>query len=165
MPEFTKVQLTHVRAFLAQVRDRAIVEDEERVEHRLRVSSVGNWEGYNLTDVDILTALWWFQFRHKPTSREWRPIIIIRALVKASERDYVEPGKLEPNDAVLSANPAQKYKAKHLFIRKHGSEAFRLKIRPILRRGGTKALFTAPATEEVREYTAILAKVAGKTAI
>lgn len=165
MAEFTKSQLAHVRAFLAQVRDRAIVEDEERVEHRLCVSRVGNWDAFDLSDIDILTALWWFQFRHKPNSREWRPVIILRALVNASQRDYVEPGKLEVDESLIQATPRQKKQARTLFIRRFGFETYRRKLRPILRRHGVKAIFSAPATEEVREYAAILAKVADREVI
>lgn len=163
MIDLSNQQLATIRAFLAQVRERAVVEDEEQVESRLRSASVGNWEDTGLDRIDILTALWWYQFRHKPGSREWRPGYILQALVGASERDYVELGKLEADENLIHATPQQKKQARMIFIRRFGFETYRDRIKPIMRRHGVKALFNAPATSEIRGYVEILAGLANKT--
>lgn len=165
MSEISRQQLTTIRAYLAQVRERAVVEDEEQVESRLRSASAGNWEDTGLDRVDVLTAIWWHQFRHKPGSREWRPGYIIAALLTASERDYVELGKLEADESIIQATPRQKKQARMIFIRRFGFETYRDRIRPIMRRHGVKALFEAPASREVRDYVEILSKLANEKAI
>lgn len=41
------------------------------------------WHRMRCGGTDIHTALAWYQFIHKPGSREWRPAIIITALLNA----------------------------------------------------------------------------------
>jgi hypothetical protein len=42
------------------------------------------WRAIHEGGTGILAALCWYQHVHKPGSREWRPTIIIRALLAAS---------------------------------------------------------------------------------
>ena len=166
MTTFTKDQLAIVRAFLAQVRERAKIEREEWWE-----SYQSWWRGdrvwravYGFAGTDVHTALWWFQHRHKPGSKTWQPVVIIRALVAASERDYVEPERMPTNELALEATPAERTEARKTFIRTHGVEAFYRHVNPILskrRVGGVQGLFTHPATNETRAFVKILATIAG----
>lgn len=167
MPELTKPQLDIIRAYLAQVRDRAKWQPEELYSPMticVSKSLMNLAVAYGFTAADIQMAIWWYQFRHKPGSKEWRPRFILPALVRASERDYVEPdGKIEADDRILLATPRQKQRARMMFIRQFGFETFREKVKPIMRRHGVKALFNAPATSEIRGYVEILAGLANKT--
>lgn len=161
--EFTKEQLDIVRAFLAQVRERANPAREKLQEcHQSRWRGDALWSGYGLSRIDAQTAVWWYLKRHKLGSTQWRPPVILRALITASERDYVELERLPVNEYALRAAPADMKKARQTFIRKHGVAAFHQKVKPILahRRGGVKALFEVPATTETRAYVEILAKIA-----
>ena len=161
MTEFTKEQLDEIRGFLGQVRERAnIPNDEWWACWESGPNGADKWRAIGMRDGDTITALWWYRCRHKPRSTEWRPVIILRALLKASQREYVEPGQMEPNDAALNASHKQKKQARMLFIRRFGFDTFREKVGPILRRHGVRNLFNAPATSEVREYVAILAGLA-----
>lgn len=165
MSEFTKDQLVAVKAFLAQVRARADVKPDEQVTASLWARSAGCWGVYDFSEINILTALWWYQYRHKPGSKEWHPSIILRALIQASQRDYIEPEWLPSNDITrraLNASGADKKKARLQFIRRHGVGKFFKHVEPILRRGGVKALMTAPAIAETKEYVRILATIAGR---
>jgi len=163
--EFTKQQLATVRAYLAQVQIEGVWTPDEWV------AAMQFWpradrlwsEVYGLNKVNIWTALWWYQYRNKPGSKEWRPGIIIRALIHASERDYVEPGApIEPSDAILRATPIQKKRARMMFIREFGYGTYQEKVHRLMRRRGVKALFDAPATSEVKGYVEILAQVASR---
>lgn len=95
---------------------------------------------------------------------QWRPTVIIRALVLASERDYVEIERLPVGEYALKATSADRRQARRAFIRKHGVAAFFQKVNPILakKRCGLRKLFEAPATPEIREYVAILVRIARK---
>lgn len=161
--QFTKAQLATVRAYLAQVRERAEVGNQEWWEVSQSIlRSYNRWLCLGCSDMtDNMTAIWWYCYRHKPGSKEWRPVRILRGLIIASERDYVEPaGRIELTDAILRATPTQKKRARMMFIRQFGFETFREKVNPIMRRHGVKALFDAPATSEIRGYVEILSKVA-----
>jgi hypothetical protein len=163
--EFTKEQLETVRAFLAQVRERAKPAREKLQEcHQSRWKGDALWSEYGLSRIDAQTAVWWYLNRHKLGSTQWRPHVILRALVLASERDYVELERLPVDERVLKATPADKRNARAAFIRKHGVAAFYQKVNPILAngRGGVRGLFEIPVTPEIREYVAILAKIVGK---
>lgn len=164
--ELTRDQLEIIGTFLSQVRERAKPSREELAQC-FQPHSWGNkvWKAYGVSLLDVQTALWWYRFRHKPGSKEERPPYILRALIKATERDYFEPERIPVNDAALRAGPADVRRARSAFIKKHGVAAFYQHVNPILtarRRGGVKALFEAPATPEIREYVAILTKIAGK---
>jgi hypothetical protein len=177
MSEFTKAQLATVRAYLAQVRDRAKIESEEwaaadpsllvRARPTARRKSCSQYLVWvrvaSFSAEDIHTAIWWYRYRHKPGSKQWRPTYILRALIIASERDYAEPEQISVNERALNATLAARREARKVFIKKHGVAAFYQKVKPVLakrRSGGVKALFQAPATSEIREYVAILSKVA-----
>jgi len=166
MTKFTKEQLSTIRAFLEQVWNRAEI---PLGEWKLCDPPLTIWLAWQRAAGfyvhDIRAALWWYQYRHKPGSKEWRPTRIIRALIKASERDYVEPERLPVDERALKATPADRKRARKVFIKKHGVAAFYRKVKPILTDryyGGVKRLFTAPATMETREYVEILASVASK---
>lgn len=165
--DFTADQLGAISVFLAQVRDRADIQREEWHEsYRSWARGARTWSCvYGFGGTDVRTALWWYQYRHKPGSKEWSPVVIVRALLAASERDYAEPERMAPNHLALLATPADRKKARLAFIRKHGVAAFHQKVNPILmarRRGGVKALLAAPATPETKAYIAILAQIAGR---
>lgn len=170
MTTFTTEQLAVVRAFLAQVRERAKVGDKERVETRVYRLKTGPWSIYDdLSETDVLIALWWYRFRFMPGSREWRPGIILRALIKASERDYVEPERIPVNTVALASSPNDRKKARNAFIRKYNVATFYRQIAPILagrrpRAGGIQGLFIAPATPERRDYVRMLVEIAGRRA-
>lgn len=169
MTEFTKDQLSDVSAFIAQVRERAPFNRQELAGcYESWYRRAGSWEAiYGFAQADSHMAVWWYQYRHKPGAKEWRPAYIVRALIAAAERDYVEPERIKPNDAVLRATLNDKKKARLVFMRKHGVATFYQKVNPILtarRRGGVKALFEAPATAETRAYVEILAGIASETA-
>jgi hypothetical protein len=44
------------------------------------------WDALQSGGTGIIAALVWYQHVHRPGSREWRPSVIIRALVEAAER-------------------------------------------------------------------------------
>lgn len=161
---FTKDQLAAVGPFLKQVRDRARIDREEwREAYQSWARGARGWEVvYGFSGADIHTALWWYQYRHALGSKEWRPTVIIRALIQASERDYVEPERMMVNDVALNSTAADKKKARLAFIRKHGVAAFHQGVNPILRCGGVEALFLAPATPETREYVMLLASITSR---
>src|SRR5262245_37497075 len=108
MNEFTKEQLSHVCAFLAQVRERARIEREEAVTAtNAWLKGLRAWNWYPISEANIHTAIWWYQYRHAPGSKTWQPSVILRALVAASEHDYVEPERMPPNNVALGATPAE----------------------------------------------------------
>lgn len=161
--EFTEDHHSIIHAFLAQVRERAKPARAELQEcHQSRGLGDTVWSEYGVSDTDAQTARWWYQHRHKLGSKEWRPAVILGALLKASDWDYVEPERIPVDERALKATPADRKLARLAFIRKHGVAAFHQKVNPILgnRRCGVKGLFEAPATPEIREYVAILAKIA-----
>lgn len=159
--EFTNQQLATVRAYLAQVRALANIEKWERVMTDLPIARYLMWvRRASLDAQDIRTALWWYRYRHKPGSAEWRPGIIISVLITASERDYVEPERMPISTVALMTTNNHRKQAHRAFVRKHGVAVFHQRIKPILRRGGVEALFEHPATPEMREYVRILTAVA-----
>lgn len=167
MTDLSAEQLAAIHTFLAQVRERATITREEWVEScQSWARGARAWSCvYGFAETDIATALWWYQHRRRPGSKEWRPVVILRALVEASERDYAEPELLPVSTVALFATAADKRQARRQFIRKRGVGTFYHSIAPILRRGGVEELFTVPATPETREYARILAEiVSGKGA-
>jgi hypothetical protein len=165
MIEITNQQRAAISAFLAQVRDRAEWRLEELLSFsRIWASKLQSWSVvYGVGAADTQTALWWYQYRHKPGSKEWRPSRIMQALLIASERDYAEPERLPVDDRALKVTLKDKKRARKAFIDKHGVASFYQKVKPILamrRSGGIKGLFTAPVTPEIRDYVAILANFA-----
>jgi len=162
--EFTKDQLYYVSLFLAQIRDRAKPSREELSQcSQSQERGDAAWSEYGISATDVQTARWWYQRRREPGSNEWRPAIILRALVRASERDYTEPELMPVDDAALNSIPAQRKRARKEFIRKHGVAAFYQRVHPIIadkRRGGMKRLLMFPATPEIREYVKILETIA-----
>ena len=161
MIELTNQQRAIISAFLSQVRERARIEEDEWWEsYQSWAPGARRWRAvYGFGGTDVHTALWWYQYRYKPGSKEWRPLRIIRALVIASERDYVEPELMAVNTVALMSNNNHRKQAYRAFVKKHKVAKFYRHIKPILQRGGVEALFTHPATAETREYVDILCTI------
>src|SRR5262245_43155308 len=98
MTEFTKEQLTTIRAFLLQVRERATIADTEWADAAPTLPQLLAWARVaGFAAQDTQTAIWWYRFRSRPGSIEWRPVYVVRALITASERDYAEIERMPPN--------------------------------------------------------------------
>lgn len=73
-----------VRAFLK--RQRAVLSTKQWKSARAAWQTGDNGWNALANNTDIQTCIAWYRCVHRPGSREWRPSIIIRAVVAASQK-------------------------------------------------------------------------------
>lgn len=72
-----------IREFLAQQRTR-LTRDQWMQSYLSWAKGGRGWNPFGLGGTDINTALAWYQHIYKPGCREWRPKIIMRAVVESA---------------------------------------------------------------------------------
>lgn len=80
MQALTKEQVLTIRAFLAK---QQFTREQWLEAYQSWARGGYAWDRLQSGGTDIQRALTWYQFIHKPGSKEWRPAIIIRALLDA----------------------------------------------------------------------------------
>lgn len=158
----TKSDLQRIEAFLREQYGAVSAADKKDWWEAYQSWSLGGkaWNEYELGGSYIHTALWWYQYRFHPGSKEWRPSVIICALREQSLPEAERDERLPVNWALKYSTKAEKRKARKIFTKVHGLLAYSREIKPYLKRG-VMSFFHDRPTGYTRDYVDILAGVVG----